>query len=300
MAPCRVCILLAALLAACRPSVSLAQLRPLDPVEWRAFDPGALVVARIGGSVFWDQRASIGGVRGRLVETPAALLSWTTGSDGGPGRVVVRAVFHPVRRFRVDSAYTSPVPGTTELTGRIRDTGDNALETIVRLSPDRSVGTGGLLAARYGVRISTHHDKRGLDRHKTDVYATLVARRPLAGWSVAGEAGFGVYGTRQPGSGKALPFLYSAEARRAVGPLEPSLGLAGQASRRQLRGNEDLSELRAGVRVGGSRWLEATLVRGLARHSPSAGLLLFAGIDLHRRAAGAVASPATTRGGGRP
>lgn len=280
----RLSVACAALLAMSRPCPSSAQVRPLDPVEWRAFDAGALVIGRVGGGVFAGQRASIGGVRGRLLETPAAVLSWTGGPPGRPGRLVMRAIFHPLRLLRVQSVFAQPLPGTTLLNPKlIRDAGDNALESLTRLTPDAATAAGRMIAMRYGVRISTHNDKKGLDRHKTDFYGTVAGRTLLAGWSVVGEAGLGVYGTREPGHAKVLPFLYSAEARRAFGAIEPSLSLVGQASGRQLRGNEDLAEVRAGLRVGRSHWLEATLVRGLVRYSPSFGLLVFAGFDLRER-----------------
>lgn len=258
-----------------------AQLRPLDPLDWRPLEPGAGVGARVGGGVFLGQRASIGGVRGRVVEVPAALLSWTT------GRAALRAVIHPVRLMREQDSVAPAVPGTTLLSpGGESDAGDNALETAIRLTgrADPPVADGpspptrAMAAVRWGVRFSTHNDKKGLDRHKTDFYALAGARLLQAGWMLGGEAGVGVYGTRDPDYDKALPFLYSLSALRRFGPVEPSLALTGQASRTRIRGNENLSELRAALRVGRTRFVEATLVRGLVRYSPRAGFLLFAGL----------------------
>lgn len=267
--------LAAVLAAAACTGRAAGQLRPLDPVDWRVFEPGSVVSAQAGGTVLSGQRASIGGIRGRLIEAPAALLTWTT------GRVALRAVVHPLRVFDVTATYTAPLPGTEYLDpDREVDAGDNALETIVRLTPDAAPA---LAALRWGVRLSTHNDKKGLDRHKVDFYALTGARLPRGAWSLAAEAGLGVYGTRQPGTDKVLPFLYSASVRRRAGVCEPWLGIDGQAGRRQLRGNEDLSELKAGVRIGRARWLEAAFIRGLARHSPQAGLQVFAGLALPGR-----------------
>ena len=256
------------------PGRAAAQLRPLDPVDWRVFHAGAVVTGQLGGTILSGQRASIGGIRGRLIEAPAALLSWTT------GRVALRAVIHPLRVFDVASAYAAPLPGTEYLDpNREVDAGDNAVETIVRLTGDAAPA---LAAVRWGVRLSTHNDKKGLDRHKVDFYALTGGQLQRGSWRFAGEAGIGVYGTRQPGTDKALPFLYSASVRRRLGVLQPVLGLDGQASRRRLRGNEDLAELKAGVRVGDARWLEATCIRGLAQHSPRVGFQVFAGFKLPR------------------
>ena len=79
----RAALLPGALLACAAPTRPLAaQLRPLDPMDWRALDPGTRVLAQLGGALFFRQRASIGQVEGRLLEAPGAILSWTTGEDG--------------------------------------------------------------------------------------------------------------------------------------------------------------------------------------------------------------------------
>ncbi len=263
---------LLAFLAPARPLA--AQLRPLDPMDWRAFDPGTRVLAQLGGSVFLHQRASIGQVEGRLLEAPGAILSWTTGDEG---RVALRAIIHPLRILRVDSAFGAPLPNTDQLASPIHDAGDNALETVLRLAPARA-SAGSLLAVRWGVRLSTHNERKGMDRHKTDFYATLGGRMVRGGLVLGGAGGLGVYGTQAPGYDKALPFLYDASLRWQGRLLEPSLALVGQAAPRQIRGNEDLAELRAGLRIGRARFLEATTVRGIARYGPRWGLSLFGGI----------------------
>ncbi|HEX9107023.1 MAG TPA: hypothetical protein VF832_07340, partial [Longimicrobiales bacterium] len=71
-------------------------------MDWQVFDPGTVVRAQLGGGIFFGQRASIGQIRGRLTEAPAAILSWTTGDEG---RVALRAIIHPLRLFRVDSSF---------------------------------------------------------------------------------------------------------------------------------------------------------------------------------------------------
>jgi len=259
------------LLVAPRPAS--AQLRPLDPMDWRAFDPGTRVLAQLGGGIFFHQRASIGQIAGRLVEAPGAILSWTTGDAG---RVALRAVIHPLRVFRVDSQFGVPLPHTTQLASPIVDAGDNALETVLRLTPARATA-GSLLALRWGVRLSTHNERKGMDRHKTDFYATLGGRLVRGDLTLAGEGGLGVYGTQAPGHDKALPVLYDAGARWRLGAFEPSLTLVGQAAPTPIRGNEDLSELRAGLRFGHARFLEMTVIRGLAAYGPHWGLALAVG-----------------------
>jgi hypothetical protein len=45
-----------------------------------------------------------------------------------------------------------------------------------------------------------------------------------------------------------------------------------------VRGSEDLSELRAGVRIGDARWLQLSYIRGIAERSPRSGVLVTAGL----------------------
>lgn len=266
------CALLA--LAGARPAAG--QLRPLEPMDWRAFDPGTRVLVRVGAGVFFDQRVSAAQRAGRLLEAPGATFSWTTGDQG---RIALRAIVQPLRLLRVDSSFGAPLPGTTGLSDLIRDAGDNCLETVLRLTPAAATSAS-LLALRYGVRLPTHNQRKGLDRHKTDFYATLGGRLVRGPLALAGEGGGGVYGTHAPGYDKALPFLYDVSARWRFPVLEPSLSLVGQATPTQIRGNEDLSELRAALRIGRRRFLEATLLRGLAAYGPRWGVLVYAGIEL--------------------
>ena len=253
------------------------QLRPLDPMDWHAFDPGVVVLADIGGDVLTGQRASAAGMRGRVLEAPAAHVSWTT------GRVALRAIVHPWRYFWGDTAFATPLPGTDPaVSGRRDDAGDNAVETIVRLTSDTGAPSS-LLAVRYGVRISTHNDRKGLDRHKTDFYALLGGRTFAGHWTLTGEGGLGVYGARQVVAEKALPFLYALGMHRRAGAWEPALELVGQAARHPPRGNENLSELRAGARWGEDRWVRVSAVKGLTDFSPRLGVIVFGGIELPRR-----------------
>ncbi|HEX9109796.1 MAG TPA: hypothetical protein VF832_21280, partial [Longimicrobiales bacterium] len=134
-----------------------------------------------------------------------------------------------------------------------------------------------LAALRWGVKLSTHNGLKGLDRHKTDFYATLGGRLLRGDFTIAGEAGLGVWGTRDAPPDKVIPFQYDAAIRWSHGALEPSLTLGGQAASKQARGNEDLAELRAAMRVGRRRWLEASIVRGLAPYGPRWGALAFVG-----------------------
>ena len=69
---------------ACAPATH-AQLRPLDPFEWRMFEGGRAVSAPVGAGWLADQRASLAGTEGTLVEAGNFRAFWRT------GRVVLEA-----------------------------------------------------------------------------------------------------------------------------------------------------------------------------------------------------------------
>src|SRR5690606_22084698 len=45
-----------------------AQLRPLEPLDWRALEPGRVAGLAFGAAAYRDQRASLAGTQGRLLE----------------------------------------------------------------------------------------------------------------------------------------------------------------------------------------------------------------------------------------
>lgn len=72
-------------------------------------------------------------------------------------------------------------------------------------------------------------------------------------------------------------FAYAVSAGWRGAWLSPMISLAGQAGGSGGRGNEALSELRAGVRIGQRRWVQVSAVRGLVPFSPAGGILMSAG-----------------------
>jgi hypothetical protein len=68
---------LSLLLAATAPAS--AQLRPLEPFEWRMFEGGRTVSAQVGGGWLRDQRASLAGTEGTLLEAGNWRAFWRMG-----------------------------------------------------------------------------------------------------------------------------------------------------------------------------------------------------------------------------
>ena len=245
-----------------------AQLRPLDPMDWEAFDE-ELGSAFIGVAGFRGQPASLLGSEGRLIE-----LGWM-GAAVRSGRIVLSFQGTAYRLFDPSESFAEPLPNVEgQNVARRKDTGDFRLATAMRLTS----GAGSWNAAfRFGVRLPTTNDRVGLERDMTDFFTTLgvrYQRGPLA-WDV--DLGGAINGVAGSLSEQTDPVLYSTGVAYQWSGWEPALRLSGQYDTRFIgppRGNEHLSELKLGARTLGTTWLHANVVYGLADFSPDLGLEL--------------------------
>lgn len=242
-----------------------AQLRPLDPVDWRDLE-GPAVSASLGADVFVDQRASLAGTSGRLLELAVFRLVWRL------DRVAVAVSGTPIRVFHDRDVFSSPAQGALPTEdGRRVDAGDVRLSTLVRLNgADAPIET----SLRFGVRLPTTDERVGLDRDKTDFFGTFGGRVRRGRMDLSGELGIGIHGSRLD-IDQTDPVLYGVRVLVDLAPLTPFLELAGQHDTREngyRRGTEDLGEIRVGARVGTRTWASVAAVRGLATFSPGFGL----------------------------
>ncbi|MGQ0766314.1 MAG: hypothetical protein ACT4OZ_11670 [Gemmatimonadota bacterium] len=242
-----------------------AQLRPVESFDWRAFGTSVDFIAVSGISVLGGQRIALAGERGRLMELGRfhALVRFD--------RVVIEAFGTAVRRFSPDSGGS-----------RVRqDAGQMHLATTVRLTPETDARA---LALRFGVGIPTTDNRIGLDRDETDFFATVLGRLAGSPGALHAVLGVGIFGARDQSREQNDVWLWSIqiEPKAWIRPrIVPTVELTGHTStpgNLRIAGNEDLAELRAGIRIGGGRWLEVQAVRGLADYSPSAGIRLAAGL----------------------
>jgi hypothetical protein len=251
-----------------------AQLRPIDPIEWGLFERAEASSFTIGVGVLRDQRASLAGTKGTLYELGNFLLAWRS------GRVSLELSGTLARRFTDETVFRAPSFGANPPNGQARhDAGDLRAATTVRLAGE---GRPSIVVLRFGTRLPTTSEESGLDRDRTDFFASVGARwrtGPLA-WS--GESGVGILGTRIPDYDQSDVWTYSAGVEYSAGPLTPSAWFLGQqdGTSRIVIGNEDLRELRLGVRAGHRHWVQATIVKGFATYSPGSGLLLAGGVVL--------------------
>jgi hypothetical protein len=261
------------LASACAAAPLAGQLRPLEPTQWEVFDGAKTVAVAAGFGVHWDQRASLAGTEGRLVELGNFQGTWRS------GRIAVEGAGTPYRFFRDERRFAPAFGGALDSSGPDRhDVGDYRLATTVLLTPPGCPAAGVL---RFGVRIPTTTNGVGIDRDATDFFALLGGRLDHGPLRLTAESGVGVYGTRYVDFEQSDVLVYSLGAEVRAGPVTPTVALLGQkdGTSKEVRGNEDLSEVRLGVRAGERYWVQAQLVKGLATFSPATGLLVSAGLS---------------------
>jgi hypothetical protein len=255
------------------PRESGAQLRPLEPVQWRLFLDSATIAADVGSSRLLDQRASLAGFEGNLWELGNFSLAWRT------GRVVIEVAGTTQRIFDETEQFETPYPDVEPSDdGRRHDSGDYRISTAVRLTPD-SWATKGLI--RFGTRLPTTDNTTGLDRDAVDFFATIGAASLRNQFAFSGEAGLGIHTTREERFEQDDLLLYSMRGEFRGWKVVPSVAILGQAhgtTHSAIRGVENLGELRTGMRIGSRKWLRVEVVKGYETFSPSSGIILTGGL----------------------
>lgn len=266
-----------AALCAATAAPAAAQLRPLDPIPWDAVGVDG-AAARIGVGAHGDARATLAGTRGRLLELGTILGTWSS------GRVTLEVGGTALRVFTDDSVYAVPVEGARSSTGERRiDTGEHRLGTIVRLTPP---GGSADAVLRFGTILPTTQNEAGLGRDQTDFFGTVGGRLRRGPYEITGEAGVGILGTRRSRPEQVDALLYAGAVGWSGTRSAARLEVMGQHDTRraaELRGLEDLSELRLSAQAGRARWVRTTLVRGLTFASPALGMSVEVGLSRRRR-----------------
>ncbi len=267
----------------CRPSVlllllllwplpSTAQLRPLEPFDYRVFQSGATLVADIGVGFHNDQLASLAGVRGDLTEYGNFHAAWRS----GPIAIEIGGTAYRV--FRNESVFAPPFGDARAPDGDARtDAGDIRVGTVVQLtSLNRPYGA----ALRFGTRLPTTDNQVGLDRDRTDFYALLAGRAQRGALSATTEIGLGINGTHNLEFEQVDVLLYNVAAEYRMGRFTPIGMILGRMDGMEwdFRGNENVGEVRIGARYGVDYWIQGMFVRGFEEFSPSTGLLISAGL----------------------
>lgn len=261
-----VAAVLAALSLVGCPRAASAQLRPLDPLEWRIFDNDAVFIAGAGGGVLRKQPAPLAGTRGTLLEIGTWSLTIRS------ARIAIEFGGTALWRFTEYDTVAAPVEVVEPANGVRQDAGPAFASTAFRFSPDDWPAD---LVLRFGASVPTTSNESGLERDRTDFFALLSARYTRGAISLTAENGVGINGTMRPGLPQSDVWTYAFGAAYAL----PALTLAADFVGRQdghsyvIRGNEDLRELRAGFDLGRTHWLRVRYIHGFADDaSPAHGL----------------------------
>ncbi|MDO8502166.1 MAG: hypothetical protein Q7S20_10015 [Gemmatimonadaceae bacterium] len=250
-----------------------AQLRPLEPINWRLLRGGATVAGEAGFSRLSDQRASLAGTSGDLWEVGNISLAWRT------GRVVVEVAGTAQRFFRERSRFEEPYPDVEPANDdRRHDSGDFRISTTIRLTPEEWPVRS---AVRFGTRLPSTDNTTGLDRDAVDFFATVGASTLRGGLAFDSEAGIGIHSSREQSFEQDDLLLYASRAEYRGWHIAPSIAILGQlhgTTHAAIRGVENLGELRIGLRAGGRRWIRAEFVKGYEIVSPSSGVIVTGGI----------------------
>ena len=152
------------------------------------------------------------------------------------------------------------------------------MQTVLRLTNDTAL-TSAII--RFGTRLPTTDNRVGLERDQTDFFASLGAARAIGPLYLMAEAGVSINGTRLSNYEQSDVMIYAATIEHRGRVFTPFLSAIGQDDlhRGFVRGNEDLGELRLGVRAGRTRWLQAVAIRGFHDSSPHAGFTIGAGMS---------------------
>jgi hypothetical protein len=250
------------------PTPARAQLRPLEPLPWEIFRPGTTLVADLGGGVLLDQPATLAGTVGRLAEVGDYQAAWRS------GRIAIEIQGTVLRDFRDQKRVAPPEPAVRKAGPHRSDAGDHAISTIVRLTPNLP----SFATLRFGARLPNSNNRIGLDRDRTDFFATLGGTLRRGRYRVGAEAGIGILGTHLPDYEQSDVLVYSASLRREARLVTALASVTGHDTPHMVpRGNEDLSESRIGFEIGRRIRIRALWVHGLTSSSPSNGLLLSLG-----------------------
>ncbi|HEX6693963.1 MAG TPA: hypothetical protein VF035_04580 [Longimicrobiales bacterium] len=251
------------------PASADAQIRPVDPFIWRAFDGPANVLVSAGVTLLPDQAVAATGTRGRYEELGAYRLTWRT------GRAALTASGAAIVRLVDEDSIGEPYSYVRE---PHRDAGPVIVEAATRLTSEHSPVTA---IVRFGTLLPVTSAESGMDRDEADFFATFGMRARRGRTWVAGEGGVGINGRPEPFAGQRDVLNYSIGGGYRHDMVDADVWLVGRDDMHDTAkpSHEDLDELRIGVRSRGRFWIGATWIHGLTAWSPSDGVRIAAGMD---------------------
>jgi len=258
-----------------------AQLRPLEPADWRVFEGSTWLAGDAGVGLLREQRASPAGTIGTLLEAGNYGVTFRS------GRLAVSLGGTAALRLSDEQVYAAPLGEARPADGSPRTAAGRAMAaTLFRLSPDEWPLD---VVVRFGAVLPTTSHRSGLDRDRTDFFATGALRFRHGLLTLTTEHGVGINGTLFSNYPQSDVWVYTAgatlQAPSAGLPLRLVTELVGHRDgiNWEVRGNEEQQELRLGADIGRTRFASVRYIRGRTPFSPSSGIRLSGGFLLDRR-----------------
>jgi hypothetical protein len=250
---------------------ALAQQRPLLTEDVDLIRPGVIRI-EAGFEFLQDQEFSLSGLRGDLTKIADLKLSF-----GLSANVEFQAEWTIWKLLAIKGRQPSPIElklGANQLdTG---DVGDPTLWMKVKLRHQTQWAPG--LGFKFGVKLPTSDQARGIGTNTTDFFAMAIAGKRLDKLNLFGNLGIGILQAPLSHFTQNDVLLYGIAG---IYELSERLNLVGEvngyhSSRRKAPlGTESQSEARLGAQLKalGLRWNVAGIF-GLAGPSPKTGLSL--------------------------
>lgn len=253
-----------------------AQLRPLEPLPWRIFEGGTWGLVEAGTGVLWNHSATLAGSRGRLLEGGMYRIAVRS------GRMAMEAGGTAVWRLDGERQIEPPLRGVQPAEHGVRqDAGVVYAASSLRMSPDSWPVA---VLVRFGATVPTTSDESGLDRDRTDFFATIAARYHAGAFTLTAENGVGINGTLQHPNPQSDVWTFAYGATWDFARARAVAQIVGRQDGHSyvIRGNEDLHELRVGFDYGRRVLLRARYVRGLSEFSTGHGFRAGAALRVGR------------------
>src|SRR5690606_37496818 len=214
------------------PAEAGAQLRPLDPLEWRIFDDDVRLVVGVGAGVLFDQPATLAGTRGTLLEIGRYSLAYRS------RRIAIELGGTAVWRLTERDSLAPPAPVVDPDDGVRQDAGVAFASTALRASPDHWPAD---VVLRFGATIPTTSDESGLDRDRTDFFALIGVRYRRGPLALTAENGVGINGTLRDDLPQSDVWTYAFGAAYRLARVRFAADLVGRQDGHTyvIRGNED-------------------------------------------------------------
>ena len=247
------------------PGIIYGQQRPL-----KTDDASLLPVGRVrmemGVEFLQRQRYALSGLEGDLTRGVAAIGIGV----GEYAEFQISSVFQEVLSI---SKRTEPVAAPDISGDSTRSVGNITLGTKLKLVGENDRRPA--MAFKFAVELPNANQAHGMANDETAFYADLLFGKNIGRARVLGNLGFAILGSPITAGQQVDPLTYAAAViTPAHRRLNIVAGISGRQGPKGRVGNENKSQLRAGIQLwtGAVRW-DIGAVAGLTHYDPKSGII---------------------------